>query len=529
MSGLSLNSQTTIAFKNLFNKSNTDVTKGLGNEAEDIKFNIHSDTIFVDTISSTPSTAVAAGAAVFVQADLTLDGSSNGHGFFATWPVTPPTGTDPETALPYAYGFGLLSGIAAGQRVKNAISFQYGSGYEVIPYSGTPVLANRIFVNDPRNWVYQYQSGVFFQENIGSLPQVIEVYVYTGQILTDVLGVSSGFWKLVGGNIVTDASSILSPAVPNVLPAFDDLQDLGSDANRWKDLYLGSKIDFSSVLDFAIGGSPFDNIARLDTAGLTMYAGKIITAESGNILGLIATGADVSITSVGANLNLFTQNVGIIVSDSLERFLLITGISMFIPTYSALATSGTDEVASVESASLGLVGASFRSRNYKFYDDSSPATFADVLIYAPSAGTIEVDANSLSFKGIPSGYTGSMEVKQQAGVQTTNATITTIATISTNTDEMIVIKGTVAGFVDATSPAFASAYGSTFFGVFRNTGGVLTQVSTTDLSEKYDFGGTPTTTLDISTTNVLIRVTGVAATTINWITTYEYTKLQTNS
>jgi len=198
MSGLSLNTQTTIAFKNLLNKSNTDVTKGLGNEAEDIKFNIHSDTIFVNPISATTATAIAAGVAVFVQANLTLDGTSNGHAYFATWPVTPPTGTDPFTALPYAYGSGVLTGISAGQRVKNAISFSYGTAYEVIPYSGPPVIANRIFVNDPRNWVYQYQSGIFFQENIGAAPQIIEVYAYTGQILTDVIGVASSSIPLAG-------------------------------------------------------------------------------------------------------------------------------------------------------------------------------------------------------------------------------------------------------------------------------------------------------------------------------------------
>lgn len=201
MSGLSLNTQTNIAFKNLLNKSHTDVTKGLGNESEDIKFNIHSDTIFVSVISSTPATAVTAGVAVLVNADLTLDGTSNGHAFFATWPITAPIGTDPVTTSPYAYGAGVLTGISAGQRVKNAISFAYGNGYEAIPYTGSPIPANRIFVNDPRNWVHQYQSGIFYQENIGSTPVVLTLYAYTGDILTNVLGSSSNAIPLAGTNV----------------------------------------------------------------------------------------------------------------------------------------------------------------------------------------------------------------------------------------------------------------------------------------------------------------------------------------
>ena len=241
MAGLSINQQSTIAFKNLLNKSHTDLAKGLGNESEDIKFNVHSDTIFVSTISSTPATAISAGIAVLVQADLTLDGSSNGHAYFATWPVLPPAGVDPTTLSAYAYGAGLLLNIVAGDRVKNAISFAYGNGYEVIPYAGTPIPANRIFVNDPRNWVYQYQSGVFFQENLGTIPATLEVYAYTGQILSNVIGGGTGFVPLGGttpgfpvlGDIeVTDGfkmflntspatyiqfnNSLISPAIPTI-------------------------------------------------------------------------------------------------------------------------------------------------------------------------------------------------------------------------------------------------------------------------------------------------------------------------
>lgn len=133
--------------------------------------------------------------------------------------------------------------------------------------------------------------------------------------------------------------------------------------------------------------------------------------------------------------------------------------------------------------------------------------------------------NTQTFKGISSGFTGSQEIKKQAGIQTTNATVTTIATIASVSNQMIIVKGTMAGF----RSTYAESYGATFFAVFYNNGGTLSQVSTTDLTEKYNFSGTPTTTITTSGTNILIEVTGEASTTINWVTTYEYSAVINNT
>lgn len=144
--------------------------------------------------------------------------------------------------------------------------------------------------------------------------------------------------------------------------------------------------------------------------------------------------------------------------------------------------------------------------------------------------TLDIIGVGMSFKGITSGYAGSAKVEKQDGVQTTDDTLTTIVTISTASDEMIIVKGWIGGFADgSTSPAYGTAYGANYFAVFRNTGGTLVQVSTTDLSEKFDFAGSPTTTFEVSGTNILLRVTGVVGVTVNWVATYEYSKVKTNS
>lgn len=116
--------------------------------------------------------------------------------------------------------------------------------------------------------------------------------------------ITSGLWENIGGNIVT-SSTMFSPGPPHVLPYFDDQQDLGSKLNRWRDLYLGSVVDFSSVLDFVVGGgSPDDSVLRVDNVGLSVYSGKVIRGlASTNYIDLDIAGAFGISTDAGAFAN----------------------------------------------------------------------------------------------------------------------------------------------------------------------------------------------------------------------------------
>lgn len=247
-----------IAFKSLFYRSHTDNNKNLGNESEELKFNVHTDNIFASSISPTPASSIADGIAVKVVADLEIDLSSNGHAFFAKWPSTPPSGTDPYTSAAYAYGAGALAGISPGDRLRDSISFSYGAGYEAIPYHTSVSDENRISSGDARNWIFQYQSGVFFQQDlVGDAPLYIEVHAYTGDLLSDIIGDSPEpiieTWEPFEGNIRT--SSALTTPLPNVVPHTTNVQDLGTSSLRWNSLYLENSIDTFTGLDFTIGGN----------------------------------------------------------------------------------------------------------------------------------------------------------------------------------------------------------------------------------------------------------------------------------
>lgn len=104
---------------------------------------------------------------------------------------------------------------------------------------------------------------------------------------------------------------------------------------------------------------------------------------------------------------------------------------------------------------------------------------------------------------IPLGGTGATD-------QTTDATPTTFATIATTTDSVILVESVVVGIKDDQK----RAYGSTILSVYRNDSGTLSSVGET-LTEHSDFT-TATSGSTTSGTNILIQVTGEAATNIDW-------------
>ena len=178
---LSTANQALISLKNLSGKSMTDSAKGVNNESEGIFFNIDSSNVWTESISPTASIAVSTGVAIAVTASLTLDPTSNNLGYLAKWPVSAPSGTDPLTSSPYAYGVGVLTGISGNTRLGSAIPPSYGIGYEAKPYGGSTLIPP----GDARDWIFQYNSGVFFQQTIGSpTPTSIALFVYVGEKLS---------------------------------------------------------------------------------------------------------------------------------------------------------------------------------------------------------------------------------------------------------------------------------------------------------------------------------------------------------
>lgn len=173
MADFSQSTKANIAIKHLIGKAQTDSNKSAANEAEGIFFNVSSDYVFTSNINFYPTSAITEFVAELISgATLTLDATSNGHAYFATYPSWH---------------------LKNGQRIVNAIPPSYGYLYEAKVYNGSSV---QIPVGDQRAWFYQYQDGIFFQESgstesyggssLGA-PTTITLYGYIGQNLTETL------------------------------------------------------------------------------------------------------------------------------------------------------------------------------------------------------------------------------------------------------------------------------------------------------------------------------------------------------
>lgn len=215
-----------VAFKNLLGKSNTDVAKELGNEAEGIFFNVRASDVWIDQIPNDPADAVTAGIAQSVTADMVEDVTSNGHAFFAVFPAAISSGigvletgkryvvtssTASHNSVTYNQGEAFtavnddLDSGTVKEMIKSAISPSHGVGYEAKPFDG----ASPIPVGDPRDWIFQYNSGVFFQQdNVGGDPTTVELFVYIGTTLAEGGGAAGTEWQDSVLSIETDPSSL---------------------------------------------------------------------------------------------------------------------------------------------------------------------------------------------------------------------------------------------------------------------------------------------------------------------------------
>jgi hypothetical protein len=215
---LGLTAQANLAYKNLSGKSLTYLPSGLGNENNGILFNVTSNNIWLASLPSTASLAVSYGYAVQVTGSMSAIVEGNGYSYKLLWPSTPPSGTDPATSTSFAYNSGSLVGINGGSVITNAISDAYGDSYAIYVNGSS---GGQIFPNDARNWVYQYNSGIFFQESIPAiLPVTASVYVYIGPTLqsqptTPFTLTSSNSQIAVGG--LNQGSSFTSVNINNIL------------------------------------------------------------------------------------------------------------------------------------------------------------------------------------------------------------------------------------------------------------------------------------------------------------------------
>ncbi|HVX00740.1 MAG TPA: hypothetical protein VHA52_09955 [Candidatus Babeliaceae bacterium] len=122
-------------------------------------------------------------------------------------------------------------------------------------------------------------------------------------------------------------------------------------------------------------------------------------------------------------------------------------------------------------------------------------------------------------KGIASGYTGTDNFKSQVGIQTTNATATTILTIPIPTSPAGAVNVRFhIGAMQSTNANAGTGFGSG--GAFYN--GTTSALLTNTITFNTTLLWLASCAFAISGNNLVLNVTGIAGQTINWVVSYEY-------
>lgn len=308
-----------IAFKNLLNKSNTASNRELGNEGSytlnssdygwpgdsysysvGFDFFVSSSTIATQNIPSSASTAVSNGIAESVTVDFVAIVGTNREGW--------------QAVLPAGYSGSLGS---PGDPVTNVIPPSFGLDYELTLYDTE---SDSIPVADSRDWVFQYQTGILWQEtppsNSNDDPGSGDLYLYTGQTLSEVnfdgTDVSIDSSTAQDGYVlayIEDSSSASWQAV--------DITTLASSVEELGD--LSNVVDSSSTGDILYKSSTgWEN-----TSAISVDPGTQVTVTPSALFSnVIGIGSGVSTSSLlygsktshlysyGININLNTSNTG---------------------------------------------------------------------------------------------------------------------------------------------------------------------------------------------------------------------------
>lgn len=135
------------------------------------------------------------------------------------------------------------------------------------------------------------------------------------------------------------------------------------------------------------------------------------------------------------------------------------------------------------------------------------------------------NSNSYYKNSTGSNFTGSEVHSFTANTQTSDATVTTLSSVTLNASETITLQGTITAAKSDHTDACGGNFNIT---VRRGAAGAPATIGTAVVN--VNSSTTATFTVDNDGTSLVrIRVTGIAATTYNWVTNYTYQKVLTSS
>lgn len=328
----------------------------------------------------------------------------------------------------------------------------------------------------------------------------------------------TALWTRSGDDIQALEDILSTPVVyPNILAPLTGVSDLGSNAIKWKDIYAETLQNGTGLIEV----DP-TTISIQNDGGAFSAEGLFITTGYAAIWALAQT----KIIELG------TTSIAII-DETASGFVEVRGTSVQARTKQPAVDIPGEifaEIFTADNSAAPVLSNSGEDNNSVFIGsrDSSMDTgvtnsviIGGVALTGDTDDTVFMPRTNVRGAGV-AGYAGSETIRDQAVVQTADATVTTIYTIPMTNGDMISVQARVNG----QDSAAVEACGSNLFAVFTKQGGTCVQLGSTDTSMKSTT--LSTVIIDTDATDVRVRVTGIAATTMNWVATVDYHKTITN-
>lgn len=275
-------------------------------------------------------------------------------------------------------------------------------------------------------------------------------------------------------------------------------------------LTLDRATDFDNDNEVSAGAFTFVGEGTVHTGSgwvLTTANPVTIGGSLGSVLvfsqfsGAGSINAGDGLTKIGNMLDVMGSSTILVNSDSVEvnssntanQILLSSGTAGTAATFGTLPLANSNAVSGV----LGFANGGTNASSFS----------AGSRLIATNSGNTALEDTSLVVSEI--------ETKKHDSITTANATQTTISTIGTTSDTTYLLQASIVANGSSTS----EAGGFIINALVRNDGGTLTLVET-DFLEIKDISLGWDADVTISGTNILIRVTGEAAKSIDWSVAY---------